>query len=608
MRTTILFAAVGVVLAASVARAQISVNPAASTAGSGGQYAYVALDLDNPAGTPIDAFGFQIAYPTNLLTFQSMSSAATLTQGWFVVSGSENSPGVVQVGGFHSTATTGTGVLVYAVFLVKPNALGTGAIALSDFVDDFAGATTVNGVFQAGVAPGAAGLLGHYYDNINFTGALLTRVDPVVNFDWASGAPDPSMGINDFSVRWTGWVRPAFTETYTFYSQTDDGVRVWVNNQQIINHWVDQSVTEWNGSIALTAGALVPITMEFYERGGTAVARLLWSSPSLAKQVIPSLRLQATPCAQGVGDVDGDGLLETSDAVCAFSVFLEGQQLAPGCDYSTNACELAAADANCDGEVTPGDAQAIEQRRAAGLPPAACFATAAAPAQPLQLALTQDVVDDAGTPRLLVTIAAQDAAGLDAFGGRLVFPAAELTFQRVESGYATRDWLAVDARIADAGQLRIGGYEPVVAAEPGPAVICHLYFDFSGPPHVVGGLAFSDLVDDFAGATIVGTVTAVPSLTGEYRLHQNRPNPFNPSTQIPYEVAGPRSGEHVRIAIYDVRGALIRLLVDADHPPGSYLATWDGRANDGAEVSSGVYFCSMRAGGYAQSRRMVLLK
>jgi hypothetical protein len=341
-----------------------------------------------------------------------------------------------------------------------------------------------------------------------------------------------------------------------------------------------------------------------------AVAHLLWSSPSRSKQVIPASRLQAAPCTPGTGDVDGDGLLATDDAVCAFAVFLEGEQLPSGCDAPDYACEIGAADVNCDGSVTPGDARAIEARRAAGLFPSDCFAQSApAPsAPPYQIALVQEVVDDGGTTRLRVTLAVQDATDLDAFGARLAFPAGEIAFQRAQAGNLTAAWFGVDGRPAGAGSVLFGGFEPGVTAPPGPGNVCHLYFDFFGAPQVVAGLSLSGLVDDFVGASVVGTVTAAPGPPGSStRLHQNRPNPFNPVTRIPYDVAGPAT-ESVRLAIYDVRGALVRVLVDAERAPGSYVAVWDGRTGDGVEASSGIYFCSMRAGGYTASRRMVLLK
>lgn len=588
------------------AHAAVSLSPAPVTAGSSNQIVFIPLTLAG-SGFSIDAFGCRLTYPTSLLNFQSISATASLTQGWFIVSGAETTPGVVEIGGFHTTPVTASGVLVYAVFQVKSNVLGSGAIALSNFVDDVTGATTSNGVFQAAVSPGAAGLLGQYYDGLDFTGTLLQRVDPVVSFNWGAGAPDPSMGVNDYSVRWTGWVQPDFTQTFTFYTQTDDGVRLWVNNQLIINRWTDQASTEWSGTIALTAGTLVPIRMEYYERGGDAVARLSWSSASQAKQVIPGERMLAASCAQGVGDVDGNGIIAPSDVACAFSIYLENQGLAVGCNYQSYACEVTSSDVNCSGAVTPSDALAIEQRRASGLPPSGCFASPAppAPVPPLSLALTQAVFNESGTPRLRVTISVQDGTGLDAFGARLLFPTAQLAFQRVEAGNVTSEWFDVDARVPVSGQALVGGFDPFAPAWSGPGEVCHVYFNFVGAPGPVAGLSLTGLVDDFAGASVGATVTGASPARPGFRLGANHPNPFNPATRIPYHVG---ATERVTLAVYDVRGARVRALVEGVRAAGAYEAVWDGRDDGGRVVASGVYFCVMQAGGFRATQRMVLLK
>jgi hypothetical protein len=138
------------------------------------------------------------------------------------------------------------------------------------------------------------GLTGAYYSNQlrTFTNPpTLTRIDATVDFDWGSGSPDPSISVDTFTVIWTGLVQPQFNETYTFYTTTDDGVRLWVNGQLLVDEWVDQGATEWNGSIALQSGRLYPITMEYYENGGSASAQLAWSSPSTVKAVIPQSQL-----------------------------------------------------------------------------------------------------------------------------------------------------------------------------------------------------------------------------------------------------------------------------------------------------------------------------
>jgi len=135
------------------------------------------------------------------------------------------------------------------------------------------------------------GLTGRYFDNMDFTNLKLTRDDATVNFDWGVGAPHSSVGVDTFTVRWEGKVEPRYSQLYTFYTLTDDGVRLWVNGQLLIDKWIDQGPTEWSGQINLTAGQRYNITMEFYENGGGALAKLSWSSASQAKEIIPQSQL-----------------------------------------------------------------------------------------------------------------------------------------------------------------------------------------------------------------------------------------------------------------------------------------------------------------------------
>lgn len=83
------------------------------------------------------------------------------------------------------------------------------------------------------------------------------------------------------------------------------------------------------------------------------------------------------------------------------------------------------------------------------------------------------------------------------------------------------------------------------------------------------------------------------------------PNPFSPATTIEYEIF---QNAHVRIAIYDVKGQLVRTLVDEQVPAGRYDALWDGRSASGAMVASGVYYCQMEAGTLRQMNKLVVLK
>ncbi len=146
-----------------------------------------------------------------------------------------------------------------------------------------------NGYIVVGEVP--AGLQADYYNNLDFTAPVLSRVDPIVDFNWGSDAPDGSMGPDEFSIRWNGRVLSDYSETYTFFTYTDDGVRLWVDGQLLIDYWVNQPPTEHSGTISLTAGQKYDIRMEYYEKTQLALARLEWRSPSLPRQVIPQSHL-----------------------------------------------------------------------------------------------------------------------------------------------------------------------------------------------------------------------------------------------------------------------------------------------------------------------------
>jgi hypothetical protein len=160
-------------------------------------------------------------------------------------------------------------------------------------VDEFDGSATYKGdVWSFMTAKEGGGVKAQYYNGMNFENLVLTRIDPQINFSWGDpGSPDPKVNVDQFSARWTGEIEAAFTETYTFYTTSDDGARLWVNGQQIVDSWVDQSPTEHSGKIDLVAGNTYSFVMEYYENGGGATAQLSWSSPSTPKQIIPQAAL-----------------------------------------------------------------------------------------------------------------------------------------------------------------------------------------------------------------------------------------------------------------------------------------------------------------------------
>jgi hypothetical protein len=177
-------------------------------------------------------------------------------------------------------------------------------------VDEGEGQNMYKGdVWSFTTAKVGGGIRGDYYKGMNFDTFVLSRVDPLIDFSWGdAGGPDPAVGNDTFSARWTGEVEAAFTETYTFYTVTDEGARLWVNGQQIIDEWVNQGATEHSGTIDLVAGNTYSLVMEYFENVGGATAQLLWSSPSTPKGLVPqaalSLPVKASSPYPNSGAVD----------------------------------------------------------------------------------------------------------------------------------------------------------------------------------------------------------------------------------------------------------------------------------------------------------------
>jgi hypothetical protein len=125
------------------------------------------------------------------------------------------------------------------------------------------------------VVPVVANWRGEYYPNRHLTGdATLVRDDREINFDWGTGSPAAGVPADGFSVRWT---RTASFRggLYRFYAHSDDGVRVWLNGELIIDRWHDAANVTYSAERTLSAGDHT-IRVEYYENNGTASVRFYW--------------------------------------------------------------------------------------------------------------------------------------------------------------------------------------------------------------------------------------------------------------------------------------------------------------------------------------------
>lgn len=133
-----------------------------------------------------------------------------------------------------------------------------------------------NSVFYSNSLATAPGLTASYFANKTLSGtALKTQVDPNVNFDWGSGAPAVAgMPADNFSVRWTGFIKVPTTGDYIFYVRSDDGSRLWINNNQIVNQWNDQAATTKQATIHLVKEVVYSLKLEYYESYGLSEIKM----------------------------------------------------------------------------------------------------------------------------------------------------------------------------------------------------------------------------------------------------------------------------------------------------------------------------------------------
>lgn len=158
-------------------------------------------------------------------------------------------------------------------------------------------AGSVDGTYQivtAAAIPSrnGTGLRGQYFDASNFTVPKFFRLNASVDYNWGTLSPDAALAADTFSVRWTGKVEPLYSEAITFYVTHNDGARLWVNGQSIINNWTNttNAVTD-SGTITLAAGVKTDIVLEYYDNTGSASVKLEWQSARQTRQVIPSTQL-----------------------------------------------------------------------------------------------------------------------------------------------------------------------------------------------------------------------------------------------------------------------------------------------------------------------------
>jgi hypothetical protein len=125
-------------------------------------------------------------------------------------------------------------------------------------------------------------------------------------------------------------------------------------------------------------------------------------------------------------------------------------------------------------------------------------------------------------------------------------------------------------------------------------------------PHDLGGVEISarNTVNAKIEISLDGT-SDVENIPLAYHLSGNYPNPFNPTTEISFDLPEPQM---VELVVYAVNGHLVATLKNEPLPAGRHSVTWTGRNDAGERVASGIYFCRLKAGPFSETLKMTLVK
>lgn len=123
------------------------------------------------------------------------------------------------------------------------------------------------------------GLFAEYFDDKFLEGTPQTRVDKEVNFDPVNQPPDPYTNYRHKSIRWTGYITPNASGKYKIAVNSDDGIRLWLNNKLVVDEWHNRGTTTDQVAIEMEVGKKYAIKLEYFDNGGDAICQLLWEVP-----------------------------------------------------------------------------------------------------------------------------------------------------------------------------------------------------------------------------------------------------------------------------------------------------------------------------------------
>lgn len=310
-----------------------------------------------------------------------------------------------------------------------------------------------------------------------------------------------------------------------------------------------------------------------------------------------------------LGDVNATGeIIPTpGDALCAHKIALF-KALPADEAACNNVSAWSASDANCDGQISQGDALEIFRHYLQQSRVACSFLSKvqAAARPPGQLRLSTRAAPNEEI--LSATLAVRGSASISAFGLELHYPEKQLEFVELVRSPATAEWIALEGVALAPGVISMGGFHIQELRASPEAVLGEVVFKLKREEPIAANWQIDHLTDDLAQAEILiehEQVTEMAPVPKEYGLDQNYPNPFNPSTTIAFDL--PQAGP-VTLAIYNLLGEKIRTLLNQPLAAGKHQAVWDGKNESGESMPSGVYHYKIEAQNFRAVKKLVLAR
>ena len=150
---------------------------------------------------------------------------------------------------------------------------------------------------MAGQTIAQQGLKGEYYTGTNFDRKVFTRIDPQLNFNWRDRSPAPGLPESYYSIRWTGKLLAPATGQYTFSARVDDGIRIWIGNQKIMDSWQLNDSKGIVVSVGLMAGQYYDLRVDYFNDMLEGEIELYWQRPNQKNPISGEFTVPREPVA-----------------------------------------------------------------------------------------------------------------------------------------------------------------------------------------------------------------------------------------------------------------------------------------------------------------------